>query len=1130
VATATLTGALLVGDSVHGSLRDRALRRLGPVEHALVARRFFRESLAHEITANPEFQSNFSDACPVLFMPGSADHADSHARVNRINVLGVDARFWALDRATPSGGDAPPTGRAVVLNEPLAEELGARFGDDVLIRLEKRNLVPIEALLGRPDDTTLTLRLTVSEIIPAAGRGGFGIKPGPTLPRNAFVSLPTLQRIVKQRGRVNTILVMGKDGTTDRIDSAKKNTMLQGMMQAAADLDDFDLRLRRDPALGYVSLESARLLIEPPVEGAAVDAAKIVSAPATGILTYFATAIAVVPDSQPPPPGPRSQVPYSTVTAINPGSIPSPGRFVLTGGRPAPSLGHRDILLNDWAATDLGAKPGERIKLTYYVRGPFGRLDTVETAFTLRGIVAMDGWAGDPALTPQYEGITDAENLSDWDPPFPIDMNRIREKDERYWAEHKATPKAFVSLDAGHELWTMSDARFGRLTSIRLCSAPEMSLDETTAAFEMHLRERLAPSQLGLSFEPVRQQALESGAGGTDFGQLFIGFSFFLILSAAMMVALMFRLGVERRATEIGTLLATGFSPKQVARMLLAEGALLAGVGTVIGLVGAGGYAWLMLAGLRSGSWWGQAVNAPFLQLHTAPTSFAIGFAASFVIALLSIAWAIRGLSRMPPRALLAGAVQSGRGTASTHRRRVVGGITIGLALVAAALLGASFVTERVSQTGAFFGGGTSLLAASLGGLWVWLSRDRHTVIRRPGIVAMARLGMRNASRNRGRSLLTVGLIACAAFVIVAVAANRKNPVADAKTTTSPTGGFTLMAEAVIPLKHDLNMPQGREALNLADSTVDLLQDGTIIAFRLKTGDDTSCLNPYKIRQPRILGATDAMIHRGGFVFDDSLAQTSEEEANPWTLLHRVFDDGAVPVIGDQGTVKWLLHLGLGKDLVMTDDRGRAIHLRIVGMLAGSVLQGQLIVAESRFIEMFPLVSGYGFFLIAPPPMKTRQLQRALEHDLNRYGFDAVSTTDRLAEYMAVENTYLSTFQTLGGLGLLLGTLGLAAVMLRGVLERRSELALLRSLGYLHAALAWMVLTESAALLLLGLFTGSFSALLAVAPHAVSSPSDIPWLSLGGTFLAVFLVGMAAGVAALTATLRAPLLPALRME
>src|SRR5258705_7246148 len=50
-ATAVLTGALLVGDSVRGSLRHLTLDRLGRIDAVLVTPRFFRAALADEVSA-----------------------------------------------------------------------------------------------------------------------------------------------------------------------------------------------------------------------------------------------------------------------------------------------------------------------------------------------------------------------------------------------------------------------------------------------------------------------------------------------------------------------------------------------------------------------------------------------------------------------------------------------------------------------------------------------------------------------------------------------------------------------------------------------------------------------------------------------------------------------------------------------------------------------------------------------------------------------------------------------------------------------------------------------------------------------------------------------------------------------
>jgi ABC-type antimicrobial peptide transport system permease subunit len=131
---------------------------------------------------------------------------------------------------------------------------------------------------------------------------------------------------------------------------------------------------------------------------------------------------------------------------------------------------------------------------------------------------------------------------------------------------------------------------------------------------------------------------------------------------------------------------------------------------------------------------------------------------------------------------------------------------------------------------------------------------------------------------------------------------------------------------------------------------------------------------------------------------------------------------------------------------------------------------------------------------------------------------------------MAVQNTYLSTFQSLGGLGLLLGTFGLATVQLRNVLERRGELALLRATGFRRRRLGELVMLENTALLCFGLGTGILAALVAILPNLLRGDASIPWLSLAGTLALVLAAGSLAGLAAVRSALQAPLLEALRGE
>jgi putative ABC transport system permease protein len=153
-----------------------------------------------------------------------------------------------------------------------------------------------------------------------------------------------------------------------------------------------------------------------------------------------------------------------------------------------------------------------------------------------------------------------------------------------------------------------------------------------------------------------------------------------------------------------------------------------------------------------------------------------------------------------------------------------------------------------------------------------------------------------------------------------------------------------------------------------------------------------------------------------------------------------------------------------------------------------------------------------------------------LEDALSDYGFDVVSTPDRLAAFHRVENTYLSTFQALGGLGLLLGTLGLGAVLLRNVMERRKELALLRAVGYRPEHLRTMVIAENAYLLLAGTLIGAVSATVAILPAFLQRGGHLPNPSLALLLLAVPLAGMTASLVAVKIVARAPLLETLRAE
>jgi hypothetical protein len=431
-----------------------------------------------------------------------------------------------------------------------------------------------------------------------------------------------------------------------------------------------------------------------------------------------------------------------------------------------------------------------------------------------------------------------------------------------------------------------------------------------------------------------------------------------------------------------------------------------------------------------------------------------------------------------------------------------------------------------IAREGAFFGAGSSLLVASLCLFSLSLRRAQPSALEGSGWQPISRLGFRYARYRPGRSVLSMAVIASATFILISVDAFRRGEEVTDTGIHSGVGGYSVFVESLLPVVGDVNSRSGRNSMNLFD--VD--QTITFEPFRLLPGDDASCLNLYEPRNPRILAPTDAFLTKGRFAFQGTRASNDAERANPWLLLTRDEADGAIPVIGDANSMTYVLHKQLGEDIVIRRN-GRDIRLRLVAALRDSIFQGELLMSQANFVKLFPDQQGYRVMLVEAPQAQASAVVAKLEDALADLGADAIGTTERLAQFHRVENTYLSTFQALGGLGLVLGTVGLATVLLRNVLERRRELALLGAVGFRSGHVLTMVVAENVLLLGCGLLAGAICAALAIAPAIVERGGRLPLTSSAMLLLfGVFVTGVVSSVAAMGAATRAPLLSSLRSE
>jgi hypothetical protein len=152
-AVSVLAGALLVGDSVRGSLRDLVVGRLGKTDHVIASTTFFRERLADDLRAQPDFTKTFSGIAPLVVAQGLVTEQESGRRAGQVRVYGVDDRFWRFHAVE---GVTGPENRDAFISPALAEQLGSVEGSS--LRAPAADRCPTRSL--RAQTRGRTLRLT----------------------------------------------------------------------------------------------------------------------------------------------------------------------------------------------------------------------------------------------------------------------------------------------------------------------------------------------------------------------------------------------------------------------------------------------------------------------------------------------------------------------------------------------------------------------------------------------------------------------------------------------------------------------------------------------------------------------------------------------------------------------------------------------------------------------------------------------------------------------------------------------------------------------------------------------------------------------------------------------------------
>jgi ABC-type antimicrobial peptide transport system permease subunit len=1071
ISTAVLTGALVVGDSVKYSLGQLTEIRLGKTRYALSSGdRYFSQQLAHGLSDLIK-----GEVAPTLNLEGIAINNDQNSRINRVEVMGIDSVFMKLWKTTltlPSEDEA-------IISRNTAEKLKLKPGDEFLLKIHKQAKASENAPFISEKEPLVSFRLKVAAVADDHQMGRFSLKSNQSAPYTIFIPLESMALKVELPGNANLMLVNEKDGELLSVQ------LLDSLLHLKWQPQDAGLTINALSPKDLFEIRSDRIFIDDNT----AKAIQIAVPEAEPVFTYLVNSISSKNES----------TPYSFVTASD----------LMEW-----NLSEHEILINSWLADDLSLKPGDSVSVRYFKMGALRKLTEDSALFIVKAVVPISNPVFDRTLMPDFPGMSDAGNCRDWETGAPVDLDKIRDKDEQYWNEYQGTPKAFISLASGIKLW---DNAFGQTTAFRFI-ADSCDLQ----AVKTHLMTQLIPIENGLQFEDVYAKGKASAANSTDFGVLFLSLSFFIIISALLLTALLFSLHAQKRMAETALLATLGFRKKDIIRIMFIESALVVIAGSTIGSLLGILYNNLMLWGLNT--LWQDAVRTSMLQLHFEWSTLITGFTAGTLTALLPLLFILVRNLRKPLSETVKGTkIQSLKVKISKKKLSLFIAIicfSLAIALVIYSFAGKQAGTSELSLSagGLILAGGIALLFAMLhhAGL--------KTVNAFPGFLTVV---LRNASTKKRRTVAAVTLLAIGTFSVVITGANRKTFFGTENMHQSGTGGFLLWAESTIPVLNDLNSPEGKKKYGLADEKE--FQNVHFAQMLSLDGDDASCLNLNQVSQPKILGINPMLFDQQQSF---SFAQLDETiiDQHPWLALNEPLAPGIIPAFADQTVITWGLQKKIGDTLLYTDESGKILKIRIIGGLASSVFQGHLLISAELFRQYFPSVGGSKIMLVDGEFGSQSVISDQLEYLFQDFGMVVTPTSEKLAQFYSVENTYLTVFMMLGGLGIIIGTIGLGIVLLRNLEDRKQEIAIYQAIGFHPILIHKLIFAENLFILLTGMGIGLIAAFTGILPSFFSPAFQFPTAFVLVLIFLVLLNGLAWIYFPLRYALRKNLVVALRKE
>ncbi|MBK8884289.1 MAG: hypothetical protein IPN67_18585 [Bacteroidales bacterium] len=1032
--SAVITGSLLTGWSVRASLKKTAAEHHGNAAILITSgTRTFDLALAERLRDSAKLNST-----GVLEINGFCQNLSTQKGVYNTHIFAVSPgffRFQGCDTVRINSGE-------VAVNEKIANSLGLKKGDDLIIRFNETGDIPADAPFAPAKEEGRSVVMKVGIVLGPAASGNFSLEISQAVPENIFINLQDIIKDQTSPVKINRLLVANNNSLTAEA--------VYDILKKAMQPSDLGLRLIPLRKTGGYELRSDRTFIESSLIGEIHDQIPA-SAP---LITYLGNRFSCR----------TASAPYSFISALPESLYPE-----IPEGN--------DMIINRWLAEDLAINKGDTIEMAWYAPDSLSRLIEKKENFCVKRIVDMEGIWADSLLMPDFPGISGSESCSEWDAGVPVKLKEIRQKDEAYWNKFKGTPKAFISYDKGTGLWGNN---FGPATAIRF---PE---DIGGAEILERLSGNLDPAKNGLRIIDLFNDSQTAASESVDFSTLFLSLGFFLILAAVVLLSFAVTTYLESKHSQIRTYFALGFRTRWIGQLLMAESGSISLMGCFIGSF-AGILTSMLIIRLLNTVWQGAVQTntlSAFFSLTPVFTGFLISAVLTGVFLVLKIRLHLKKLNR-------------GKKTFHSPPSRFWNLIFLVFSLMVSLAFFILSVINRDKEILLCFVSGSILLVFMIL-LWrYYLIRPGNLLSPGTGITGM--LSKLYYSYYPSHAVVPVLFIAAGIFAVFITGANRMSFNGSQLKPSGGTGGFLLWCDNTIPVRSDLATTTGRAAYALDDAE---LSEMRVVQIKRFAGDDASCLNLNHVKAPPVLGADPSeFISRGSFSFASAVKR--DGVTNPWEFLSIPASENTIYGIADQTVLEWGLKIKPGDTLIIRSENGQRLNIIIAAGLKSSVFQGYILIGLENFKRYFPSVPGTSVFLVDGDKNLTDLYRNTLNERFENNGLRAETTNDRLAAFNEVTNTYLSVFGVFGALGMVTGIAGLGFVLLRNYNYRKREFGLMLATGFPIKRIRRLVFSEQLIILSAGIISGVLPAVISTLPSLKSS-ADIPWLYLVLMVIVIF--------------------------